>query len=74
MANNSDNGGLYFIVGALVVAVAFIGYLYANGSLGARDGSAPTIAIHKTEVNPPAEAPVKFDLNIDNDRDGRGRR
>ncbi|MEZ0260396.1 MAG: hypothetical protein ACAH80_05260 [Alphaproteobacteria bacterium] len=65
MADNSDNGGLYFVVGALVVAVGLIGFLYMNGSIGDRGGSgAPSIAIHKTEVLPD-KAPVNLDIDID---------
>lgn len=73
MADNSDNGGLYFIVGALVVAVAVMGYFYMDGSLGTRSGSSgPSISIHKTEVVPD-KAPVNFNLDIDRDggRDNR---
>lgn len=69
--NNSD-GGLYFIVGALVIAVGLIGFLYMNGSLGHRGGDGPDIAIHKTEIVPDKpSAPVNFDLNIDTDKGRR---
>lgn len=31
---SGGHGGLYFIVGILVAAVAVLGFLYANGNLG----------------------------------------
>ncbi|MEQ8698467.1 MAG: hypothetical protein RLT05_18165 [Bauldia litoralis] len=31
---SSGHGGLYFIVGILVAAVAVLGFLYANGNFG----------------------------------------
>lgn len=65
MADNNDNGGLYFVVGALVVAVGLIGFLYMNGSIGDRAPGAPSIAIHKTEVVPDDKAPVNFNVDID---------
>lgn len=64
MADNSDNGGLYFVVGALVVAVGLIGFLYMNGSIGERGGSGlPSVVINKTEVLPD-KAPVNFNVDI----------
>lgn len=38
----SNNGFLYFIVGALLVAVVVLGILYYNGSLGGAPASSPT--------------------------------
>ena len=61
MADNSDNGGLYFIVGALVVAVGLMGYFYYNGSLGSSAG--PSTIVEKTVVNP-VEKPADFHIDI----------
>ncbi len=33
---SSGHGGLYFIVGILVAAVAVLGFLYANGNFGGK--------------------------------------
>lgn len=61
MADNSDNnGGLYFIVGALVVAVAAMGYFYLVDP-PAKDGGT-TIAIERNVT--PAEQPADFSLDI----------
>jgi len=63
MAENSDsNGGLYFVVGALVLAVAGFGYYYFNGSPAVRSDTHTTI-IEKTVV--PAETSPDVRIEID---------
>lgn len=60
MANNSDNSGLYFIVGALVVAVGLGAYFYMNNNTAmpvtGSAGDTTNIQIERN-VNPPP-APV----------------
>ncbi|MDF3023708.1 MAG: hypothetical protein K0R10_1069 [Alphaproteobacteria bacterium] len=61
MADNSDNnGGLYFIVGALVVAVAAMGYFYLADAPASKGGT--TIAIERNVS--PTEKPADFSLDI----------
>jgi hypothetical protein len=63
MAENSDsNGGLYFVVGALVLAVAGFGYYYFNGSPVVHTDTHTTI-IEKT-VAPPVTLPdIKIEID-----------
>ena len=52
MAENSNgNGGLYFIVGGLVVIAGIAGILYSNGTIGGRGGSTTT---ERTTISAPA--------------------
>ncbi len=61
MADNSDNnGGLYFIVGALVIAVAAMGYFYLADAPSGKGGT--TIAIERNVA--PVEKPADFSLDI----------
>ena len=62
MADNSDNnGGLYFVVGALVVAVAAMGYFYlADAPASGKGGT--TIAIERNVA--PTEKAADFSLDI----------
>jgi hypothetical protein len=62
MADNSDNnGGLYFVVGALFVAVAAIGYFYLADAPSGGDGGT-NIAIERNAA--PVEKPADFSLDI----------
>ncbi len=61
MADNSDNGGLYFIVGALVVVVGLIGYFYVNGNPGSASG--PTTVVEKTVNTIEKPADLHIDIN-----------
>ena len=49
--NNRGNGGLYFIVGALVLAVAVMGYFYMDGNDGTMGDIEPAAGIERP-VNP----------------------
>lgn len=63
MADNSDNnGGLYFVVGALVVAVAAMGYFYLADAPASGDKGGTSIAIERNVT--PAEKPADFSLDI----------
>ncbi|HYD17470.1 MAG TPA: hypothetical protein VEF76_03200 [Patescibacteria group bacterium] len=63
MSNNTENnGGLYFIVGALVIAVGVMGYMYFGGDHDGRSGA--SVAIEKT--SDAVSNPV--DLKVDVDR------
>ena len=65
-----DNSGLYFIVGALFVVVAIIGFLFLNdGSIGMNDND--TTIIEKTEHTiEKAPEPAKSSLEMRVDEDG----
>jgi len=56
MAENStgSSGGLYFIVGALVVVVVVIGYVTFGGHMPRRDSGGPPSKI-ELNVNPPGK-------------------
>lgn len=45
---NDNNGGLYFIVGALVVVVGIGMFLYSGGHFGGGGSSGPTTKIEKS--------------------------
>ncbi len=68
IVQNEDNGGLYFIVGALVVAVAIIGFMYFNNAKVSNTLS-PTV-IERTEKTiektaEPAPSTNSYELKID---------
>lgn len=53
------HGGLYFIVGILVAAVAVLGFLYANGNIGGNRDVNVQIETPKTDGSPKSnEAPT----------------
>lgn len=64
---NDDNGGLYFIVGALVVAVAVMGFFL----LGDTSNDDNPIAVIERNVDETAdsaqESTSNIDLNFDDD-------
>jgi len=64
MSTQNDNNGLYFIVGALVVIVALMGFLYLGNS---DDGDVlniePAAGIEETVD----ETSSSFELNIDDE-------
>ena len=61
MADNSDNGFLYFMVGVLVIGLIGLGYFYYNGA-PVRDGANNTTIIENTTTEkipvPSSNAPA----------------
>ena len=51
---NDSNGGLYFIVGALVVVVGIGMYLFSGGHMGGGGGSSgPTTKVERSVTTSP---------------------
>jgi hypothetical protein len=59
---NSGNGGLYFIVGALCVAVAVGGFFLFGGQLGPSTAQAPAPA---AQAPAPAAPTKNIDIKIE---------
>ncbi|MDO5603984.1 MAG: hypothetical protein Q4G25_02370 [Paracoccus sp. (in: a-proteobacteria)] len=62
MANESSNNSLYFIVGALVIAVAVVFWLMTGNSTpvatSGDSGGDTTVTIETTDPAPAADAPA----------------
>ena len=64
MASSESNNGLYFIVGALVVATAIVGFFFfSSNNTGANYGPAPTTSITMEKDNDVDQTSVKIDEN-----------
>jgi hypothetical protein len=50
--NRKGNGGLYFIVGALVLAVAIMGYFYMDGNDNNMGNLEPAAGVERPVNNP----------------------
>jgi hypothetical protein len=59
MADNSDNGFLYFMVGVLVIGLIGLGYFYYNGT--PRTGANNTTIIENTTTE---RVPSDTNMNI----------
>jgi hypothetical protein len=66
MANENDNGGLYFVVGGLVVAVAVIGFLY----FGQNAGEKANMTEPASGVEAPADNETSSTFNLEIDDNG----
>jgi hypothetical protein len=64
MADNSDNGFLYFMVGALLIGVFGLGYLYYNGAPSSPRG-AGNVNIERTFETAPPNVNIQMDGNRD---------
>lgn len=67
MADNSGNGFLYFMVGALLIGIFGLGYLYYNGPpVGTR--GADTLHIERTQEMAPPNVNIPMDRGNDAER------
>ena len=61
--NNTGNGGLYFVVGALVVAVAIMGYFFVASDNTNVSNMEPAAGIERTVE----ETSSSFEVEMDED-------
>lgn len=66
MATQESNNGLYFIVGALVVIVAVMGFMYMNNDTNDLEIINPAAGIEETADNI-EESTTEFKVDIEED-------